>query len=472
MSALLAKPSKVDTCHYDLTRKEYWPRFNGVLIALYKHGSELVGFWTLPASYEALTSLPEGVFPSSIDRSANVAKIIAPSGLEGAVSKWRHQLKISLELHVYNPNDVIEVLYAPDFKKIKVAGPIQSVVLESVPQKIKVLVVDDSKVIRTLLKDALANKGSFEIVAETGSPKEVADLISRHQPDVMTLDINMPEMNGVELIESLGRHRLPPTVVVSSLNMNEGTLVMRALENGAFDYIQKPSMEERQEFALQLAEKLTVAAQSRAKVYRPSSSGPSLRQAKLSTDGLIVIGASTGGTEAVKAILRHLPKEVPPILIVQHIPPVFSRAFAESLDTLCEFNVSEAVDGDILKPNHAYVAPGGLQMRLEHAGANYKLRIAQGEKVSGHAPSVDCLFNSVAQVYKGKALAMLLTGMGADGAKGLLSLHQKNVFTLAQNEETCVVFGMPKQAIKLNAAQKIVGLHEMAHEVGNYFKKG
>src|SRR5690606_10410938 len=159
-------------------RKEYWPRFNGVLVALYKHGSELVGFWTLPASYEALTSLPEGVFPSSIDRSANVAKIIAPSGLEGAVSKWRHQLKISFELHVYNPNDVIEVLYAPESKKIKVAGPIQSVVLENVPLKIKVLVVDDSKVIRTLLKDALGNKGSFEIVAETGSPKEVADLIS------------------------------------------------------------------------------------------------------------------------------------------------------------------------------------------------------------------------------------------------------------------------------------------------------
>lgn len=471
MSALLAKANKKEACQYSLTRKEYWKSFDQILIALYKHGSELVGFWTLPASFEQLSNFPEQVFPSSIDRSANVAKIIVPAGHEATVAKWRHRLKMALEIHVYNPNEGLELLYSPENKKIKIAGAIQSVVIDSLPQKIKVLIVDDSKVIRTLLKEALSSKESFEIVAETGSPKEVADLISRHQPDVMTLDINMPDMNGVELIESLGRHRLPPTVVVSSLNMNEGTLVMRALENGAFDYIQKPSMEERHEFSVHLAEKLTVAAQSRTKVSKPISSGPSLRQLKLSTDGLIVIGASTGGTEAVKAILRHLPKEVPPILIVQHIPPVFSRAFAESLDSLCEFGVSEAVDGDILKPNHAYVAPGGLQMCLEQSSSGYQLKIAPGEKVSGHAPSVDFLFNSVAQVYRGRALAMLLTGMGADGAKGLLNLHQKKFFTLAQNEETCVVFGMPKQAIKLNAVEKVVGLHEMAHEVGNYFKK-
>lgn len=471
MSALLAKSSLKDPCQHMLTSKEYWKDFDSVLIALYKHGSDLIGFWTAPATFDFLNEFPEQIFSSSIDRSANVAKVIVPRGQEAAIAKWRQRLKMALEIHCYEPAEGMEIFFSPEAKKIKIAGNLQSVVIESLPEKIKVLVVDDSKVIRTLLKEALSTKANFEVVAETGKPTEVADLISKHQPDVMTLDINMPDMNGVELIESLGRHRLPPTVVVSSLNMNEGTLVMRALENGAFDYIQKPSMEERKEFAIHLAEKLTVAAQSRTKVHRPLSSGPSLRQAKLMTDGLIVIGASTGGTEAVKAILRHLPKEIPPILIVQHIPPVFSRAFAESLDSLCEFSVSEAVDGDVLRPNHAYVAPGGLQMRLEHVGQSYKLKIAEGEKISGHAPSVDCLFASVAQVYKGRALAMLLTGMGADGAKGLLSLHQKKFFTLAQNEETCVVFGMPKQAIKLNAADKVVGLHEMAHEVGNYFKK-
>lgn len=471
MSAIKAPANRVNFETHPMSSKLYWPKLDRVVVAIYKHGSDLVGFWSCPLSSIENLVFPEELFTPSLDRSSNIVKIIAPHGSESQVLPWRKRLKMSLELHLYEKNSPPELLYSPTKKLIKVAGKLTQPVIEVIPEKIKVLIIDDSKVIRTLLKEALKSKDNFEVVAETGLPHEVAGLIAKHNPDVMTLDINMPEMNGVELIESLDRSKLPPTVVVSSLNMNEGTLVMRALENGAFDYIQKPSMEERAEFAVHLAEKLTIAAQTRPRLQKTIQTGPLLKQLKLDTNGLIVIGASTGGTEAVKAVLRHLPKNVPPILIVQHIPPVFSRAFAESLDSLCEFNVCEAADGQELEPGKAYVAPGGLQMRLKNVkSGTYSLDIQPGAKISGHAPSVDCLFESVAEVYKGKLIGLLLTGMGADGAKGLLSLKKKNCHTVAQNEETCVVFGMPKQAIKLDAATKVLGLHEMANEIANYFK--
>ena len=470
--ALKITNSSPSFVHYSLDERKYWNNFNDVIFAIYKHGSDLIDYWSLSASREALRELPQEIVQSALNRNSNVAKIIAPKGFEREIFSWSRKLKMALEINVYEPALGLEVLYAPGSKKIKFAGTLESINVETQLQKVKVLIVDDSKVIRSLLKEALSSNEKFEVIAETGQPLDVANLIKKHQPDVMTLDINMPQMSGVELIETLGRENLPATVVVSSLNMNEGTLVMRALENGAFDYIQKPTLEARAEFTEQLLEKLILAANSKVQLKRRVISGPSLRQAKLETDGLIVIGASTGGTEAVKAVLRHLPKNIPPILIVQHIPPVFSRAFADSLDSMCEFDVKEAEDGDKLEPGRAYVAPGGMQMRLKKDSRNsYSLSITKGEKISGHSPSVDCLFSSVAQTYQGKAIALLLTGMGADGAKGLLNLKQKNVFTVAQNEETCVVFGMPKQAIKLNATQKVIGLHEMAHEISNYFRK-
>ena len=455
----------------NLKEKTYWAKFNKVIVAIYKHGTDLMEYWVVSADVDSLSIFPEHIFNSATDRLSNIVKVICPEGTERAINSWKKHLKMSLEIHTYSPVESIEVLFVPTNRKLKFAGKVSQIEIEEKPQKIKALIVDDSKVIRSLLKDALQKQTNFEVVAETGAPEEVSDLLKKYNPDVMTLDINMPNMNGVELIKKIGRDKLPPTVVVSSLNMNEGTLVMQALENGAFDYIQKPSMEERAEFSKHLVEKLVLAAESRAQMQKRIVTGPSLRKAILKTEGLIVIGASTGGTEAVKAILRHLPKNIPPILIVQHIPPIFSKAFADSLNSMCEFEVREAKDGDKLLPGHAYVAPGGLQMGLKSEGRNhYSLSIVSGDKVSGHCPSVDYLFNSVANTYHGEAMALLLTGMGADGAKGLLNLKQKKFYTVAQNEETCVVFGMPKQAIKLNAVEKVVGLHEMAHEIATYFR--
>src|SRR5690606_20624423 len=261
------------TTRLSLNEKAYWAKFDQVLIAIYKHGTDLIDFWTMPAKLEFLKSFPSEIFNSSSDRLSNVVKIVCPLGHESAINAWKSHLKMSLEIHVYEADSSLELLYVPESRKLKFAGKINQISVESKPQKIRALIVDDSKVIRSLLRDALERQENMEVVAETGAPEEVLELIKKHQPDVMTLDINMPNMNGVELIKHLGRERLPPTVVVSSLNMNEGTLVMQALENGAFDYIQKPSMEERAEFSQQLVEKLKFAASSRTQMQRRHISG-------------------------------------------------------------------------------------------------------------------------------------------------------------------------------------------------------
>lgn len=457
---------------HDIAKKAYWKSFSEVLVAVYRHGTELIGYATSSGD-----AFPHELFTPSNDRNSNIAKVVVPSHLVASIAAWRARLKMRLEIYSFEKNEGIEVLYSNEQRVLKLAGNFEKVEVPAEKRVLKVLIVDDSKVIRTLLKDALGSEQGFEVVAESGKPSEVAALIEKHKPDVMTLDINMPEMNGVELIKTIGRAKLPATVVVSSLNMNEGTLVMQALENGAIDYIQKPSMSERKEFSEQLVEKLKVASDANnpqsIRVVSGAGSLASLKGTSLDLTGLILIGASTGGTEAVKAILRQLPKEVPPILIVQHIPPVFSKAFAESLDNMCDFHVHEASDGDVLKPGNAYVAPGGLQMRLERQRSGvYTVKVAAGEKISGHCPSVDALFDSAASAIKGtKSMALLLTGMGADGAKGLLKLKNLGVHTQAQSEETCVVFGMPKQAIKLGAADKVTNLHDMAKEIATYFRK-
>ena len=344
-----------------------------------------------------------------------------------------------------------------------------SVPMTSVPKsKIKVLIVDDSKTIRDLLTSILSADPQIEIVAKAELPSQVEDLIKKHSPDVITLDIHMPEMDGVTLLKKISPIYRIPTVMISSISKEEGPQVLEALENGAVDYIQKPSLKDLDKAAPQIVDRVKMAAE--AKVSQKSTvpvKKSTVRFAGGSVDQnhLIVVGSSTGGTEALKNILVELPENIPPMLIVQHIPAVFSLAFANRLNDLCPFEVKEAQDGDLIKPNRVLIAPGGLQMGVVQKGTELRVRIVDAEPVNRHKPSVDYLFDSVHQLNLSGVLGVILTGMGADGAKGLLKLRNQGARTIGQNQETCVVFGMPREAAKLGAVEYQLPLGDIADKI-------
>lgn len=331
-------------------------------------------------------------------------------------------------------------------------------------EKVRVLIVDDSDPVRKLLESVLSADEQIEVVASLGRPSLVEEAVARLKPDVVTLDIHMPEMNGVELLKALLQKRATPAVMISSLSMEEGGFVLDALEAGAVDYVQKPSMKELDVVAPVIREKVKSAAKS--KVLRPSrpiaSEPRRLMPTNFAPNALIAIGASTGGTEALKRILSSMPEAVPPILIVQHIPPVFSKAFADRMNQVCAFEVREARDGDEAHPSLALIAPGGAQMKARATGGTLRVTIDDSPPVNRHKPSVDVLFDSVAQLKGFHVAAGILTGMGADGAKGLLRLRQAGARTLAQDEATSVVYGMPREAAKIGAAETIAPLDEIA----------
>ncbi len=295
------------------------------------------------------------------------------------------------------------------------------------------------------------------------------------KPDVITLDIHMPELSGVELLRAYLPKNPIPTIMLSALTPSDGPEVLQALELGAVDYVQKPSSTELPLVGPMLREKIKAAATARVQSARGTPSG--IRsfsgQIALDTEALVLMGASTGGTEALREVLARLPEQVPPILIVQHIPPVFSKAFAERLNGLCAFEVREAVDGDVLRPGLALVAPGGYQMKVTQApdGA-LRVRVEDTAPVNRHKPSVDVLFESATRVTGvKKKLAVLLTGMGADGAKGLLALRNEGAHAIAQDEASSVVFGMPREAIKLGAAKEICSLTEIPRVMQDLLRK-
>lgn len=341
-------------------------------------------------------------------------------------------------------------------------------VAEPESQKTRVLVVDDSSTIRQLLKKILSADPGIEVVAEAERPSQVEDLIRTRRPDVMTLDIHMPEMNGVDLLERLLPKYRIPTIMISSLSLQDGNFVLTALEKGAVDYIQKPSFDDLRVVGPQIVEKVKHAKSARVRavgVRTPLASSKLLPPQELNPRALVVIGASTGGTEALKDVLTVLPAQIPPVLIVQHIPPVFSKAFADRLRGLCAFDVREAVDGDEVKPGTVLIAPGGLQMRAVDTGGTLRVRVEDTAPVNRHKPSVDVLFESAAKL-KGKDLvAVILTGMGADGARGMKTLHDQGVFTIAQDQETSAVYGMPREAAKLGGVDKVLPLGSVAGEL-------
>ncbi|KDC14203.1 protein-glutamate methylesterase/protein-glutamine glutaminase [Bordetella bronchiseptica] len=338
-------------------------------------------------------------------------------------------------------------------------------------KKIKVLCVDDSALVRGLMTEIINSHPDMEVVATAPDPLVARELIKKHNPDVLTLDVEMPRMDGLDFLEKLMRLRPMPVVMVSSLTERGGEITLRALELGAIDFVTKPKLGIRDgliEYSEVIADKIRAA--SRARLRAPAPAGHAaplrLRSPFASSEKLVIVGASTGGTEAIREVLQPLPADSPAILITQHMPAGFTRSFAQRLDALCAVTVREASDGERVLPGHVYLAPGGeTHMRLGRSGANYVIGLQASEPVNRHRPSVDVLFHSAAEAAGGNAIGVILTGMGKDGAAGLLAMKRAGARTMAQDEASCVVFGMPREAIALGAADEIVPLADISERI-------
>jgi two-component system chemotaxis response regulator CheB len=330
--------------------------------------------------------------------------------------------------------------------------------------KIKVLIIDDSALMRQLLTQILSRDASLEVVGTAPDPIVAREKVLRLQPDVLTLDVEMPRMDGLVFLEKLMRAHPMPVVMISSLTERGCETTLRAMELGAVDFVTKPKIDVTDgtvELAAEIVEKVKIAARAKVASRRRTESGPTplaLHALIKSTHQVIAMGASTGGTEALREVLEPLPADTPGIVIVQHMPEKFTRSFAGRLDSLCRIRVKEAEDGDRILPGHALLAPGNYHMEVIRSGAEYRVRVLSGEPVNRHRPSVDVLFHSCARHLGANAVGVILTGMGADGARGLLEMRQAGARTIAQDEASSVVFGMPKEAIALGAAQEIASL--------------
>ncbi len=331
-------------------------------------------------------------------------------------------------------------------------------------KRIKVLVVDDSAIVRKILSETIARESDMEVVGTAPDPYVARDKILALQPDVLTLDIEMPRMDGLTFLKKLMQFRPMPVIVISSLTQSSCEISMEALRCGAVEVMGKPggpySIGELREG---LAQKLRAAAASRifkpaARAEVPKVIAPARAGAQYRSDMVIAIGASTGGTEAIHDVLIHLPANIPGIVMTQHIPKQFSTSFAQRLNKVCAFEVKEAEDGDELGPGRALLAPGDLHLVVRRVGNGFRVQVQDGPKVCYQRPAVDVMFSSVASAAKANALGVLLTGMGADGAQGLLSMRKAGGRTMAQDEATSVVYGMPREAAQLGAAEQILPL--------------
>ncbi|MCG7598605.1 chemotaxis response regulator protein-glutamate methylesterase [Halomonas sp. McH1-25] len=320
------------------------------------------------------------------------------------------------------------------------------------------------------MTEIINSQPDMEVVATAPDPLVARDLIKRTHPDVLTLDVEMPRMDGLDFLERLMRLRPMPVLMVSSLTQAGSEITLRALELGAVDFVAKPQLGIRSgmlDYSNMIADKLRAAARSRPRSARREGTPPppAIKAPLISSEKLIIIGASTGGTEAIRNVLEPLPANSPAILITQHMPGGFTRSFAERLNRLCRITVKEAEDGERVLPGHAYIAPGDAHLKLARSGANYIAQLDNGPPVNRHRPSVDVLFNSAAQQAGRNAIGVILTGMGKDGAAGLLAMRQAGSPTLAQSEATCVVYGMPREAVALGGAAEIVDLDQMAGQI-------
>ena len=344
-------------------------------------------------------------------------------------------------------------------------------------RKIRVLVVDDSAVVRRMIADTLSLDPEIEVVGTACDPYVARDKILELNPDVLTLDIEMPRMDGLTFLRVLQQHRPMPVVVVSSLTQAGSRVVLQAMELGAVDVLAKPtSAWNLGNLREQLALRVKGAAKARLTHFKgtdaPSQTAVTVPASTyFQPRQLVVMGASTGGTEALKNVLTRLPHGLPGICIVQHIPPVFSKTFAERLNECCAFEVREAVHGDELHASLALIAPGDFHMSLAWKGTSYRVSLEQGPMIHHVRPAVDVLFNSVVGAGA-NVLAVLLTGMGCDGAQGMKALKSAGATTLAQNEETCVVYGMPRAAVELDAVDRVLPLDLMPHAILHALQTG
>ncbi len=344
--------------------------------------------------------------------------------------------------------------------------------------KIRVVVVDDSALVRSLLTEIINRQPDMQCIGAAPDPLIAREMIRDLSPDVITLDIEMPRMDGIDFLAKLMRLRPMPVVMVSTLTERGAEVTLRALELGAIDFVAKPKIGVADGLRLlsdDITDKIRIAAQAKVRkpaagvsaadgAQQPAPTRPLAPSAlgRLSTEKIVFIGASTGGTEATKEVLLGLPADAPAVMITQHMPVGFTKSYAGRLDGLCRIRVKEAEDGERVLPGHAYIAPGGMHMGVERSGANYIARVRDGELVNRHKPSVEPLFLSAARVVGPNALGVMLTGMGADGAKAMKVLRDAGSWNVAQDEASCVVFGMPKEAIAAGAVHEVLPLAAIA----------
>lgn len=344
-------------------------------------------------------------------------------------------------------------------------------------QQTRVLIVDDSAVVRRMLSEILRSQADIQVVGEAPDPFAARELIKKLNPDVITLDIEMPKMDGLTFLSNLMRLRPMPVVMISSLTESGAAVTLEALAMGAVDFVAKPKMDlvsGLDTAADEIVSKVRMAAKVRPRQSAhpgdgrdqiPSRVAKSETRHFRTTDRIIAVGASTGGTEAIRELLEVFPPDAPGVVIVQHIPPAYSRALANRLDKVCALRVLHAEDGQRIIPGHAYLAPGGEHLAVQRSGAHWVCRLNAGPAVNRHRPSVDVLFHSVAQSAGANALGVLLTGMGDDGARGLKTLRDAGAFTVAQDEASSVVWGMPGTAVRMGAATAVLPIEKIAERI-------
>lgn len=344
-------------------------------------------------------------------------------------------------------------------------------------KKIKVLVVDDSMVFRESIARLLSANSEIEVVGTAEDVDRAKIQIEKLKPDVMTLDVHMPKTSGIDFLKELMKKNPMPVVVVSSVSSN----VLDALNAGAVDFVTKPQSGGKLDiFAKELSVKIRIASIAKLKTDLPvHTAKPAASSSRISSspimsgyakDKIVALGASTGGTEATLTVLKQLPREMPGIVIVQHMPAGFTRMYAERADRICRLSVKEAADGDRVEDGRVLIAPGEYQMYLRRDARGYYVNVKKGEKVSGHAPSVNVLFNSVAEAAGNKAVGVILTGMGQDGAEGLLNMHKKGAKTIGQDERSCVVYGMPRVAFNIGAVDIQSDIEEVSDHILRFLR--
>jgi two-component system chemotaxis response regulator CheB len=340
---------------------------------------------------------------------------------------------------------------------------------------IKVLIVDDSALMRALLTEIIGGAADLDVVGSAPDPIVAREMIKVLNPDVLTLDVEMPKMDGIEFLSRLMKLRPMPVVMISSLTAKGSEVTLQALELGAVDFIAKPRAENislLQSYSDEIRDKIRAA--HGAHLHRPAAaasvkSAPAAPLSGVSSrmlnERLIAIGASTGGTEAIKDVLIRLPAETPGIVMVQHMPETFTPSFAKRLDSLGALRVVEAQGGERIQPGHAYLAPGHSHMTIKRSAAGWVTELSQSEPVNRHRPAVDVLFNSVAKEVGKQAIGVILTGMGKDGAQGLLAMRQAGAWNIGQDQESCVVYGMPREAVQVGAVDEVSSLHNVASRI-------